>query len=181
MNAEVAAETQWNALTAIIQAETAPGKRLEGVNYVGQAFPLWTQQPPSIGVQQKHVGFTMNASNRRLMTVEYWIILGMQSTDQTAQENMGSEDPTTITRSNVEDAMNILRPFAMALLAILFDGANYILKPPGGVDGTANVMIPTSLDYDWEIGPGQAPENWAYARITLSTEAYVNVPGAQQP
>jgi hypothetical protein len=174
MDADVAADLQWKALEAIINAETASGKRLDGIKYVGSAYTLWTRTPPAIGVQLKSTSFEPYASNRRLMTTSFWIIVAAQSTDESATARFGDGDPDKTVESNVEDAMDALRPFIAdgtgnGLMAVLYDGANYTLS------NTAMQSFFTALDYDWESGPGKPPENWAYARIIHTAKQLVNV------
>jgi hypothetical protein len=165
--AGVTAKGQWDYLITTLRAETGAGRRLVGVNYVGKAYQLWTENPPAIGVQLKRTIKDRLSTGRRLMRSLFWIIIGVQSTPTSAAANMGANAPP-----NLEDAMKILEPYVgdasgNGIIPILDDQANYNLG------GYAMTTLSGDVEYDWEIKPGKAPQIWAYAHITFTAEAEV--------
>lgn len=160
---------QWDALVAEIEAEVGPSKRLDGIQYVGKAYTLWTKKSPAIGVQLRDFNLGPVANMQRKLISIFNIVMGMQSTDESAAASMGENTP-----ANGEDAMNRLRQLVIpgdgnGLLAVLNDGANYTLA------GSAYKAIVSSGGFDWEIGPGAGAQIWAYAAITVTAEALVTI------
>ena len=165
--AAITAKGQWDYLITTLRAETAAGHRLVGVNYVGKAFQLWNENPPAIGVQLKRCTKTRLATSRRLMTSTFWIVIGVQSTAASAAAHMGANTPP-----NLEDAMAILEPFVgdasgNGIIPILDDQTNY------NMGGYAMTTLSGDVEYDWDIKPGNAPQIWAYAQISLTAQAEV--------
>lgn len=167
--ADATVKGQWDYLVTTLRQEILPGKRLSTVKYVGAAYDLWYPDSPSIGVQLYQSTWVEGPSMQRTMSSEFWILLGMQSTDDSAGANISENAP-----ANLEDAMNQLREIVVpangqGLMAVLTDLNNYALG------GFANKSMPAMLKYMWTVSPGANPQIWAYAHIVFTAKAFVTL------
>lgn len=165
---------QWDYLVSALNSETQSPGRLQGITYVGKSYQLWTQDPPALGVQFKKFTEEPYATSRHLVKTYFDIILAVKSTDATASVRFGANTP-----ANLDDAMEILQPYVSDGSG---NGLSPVLRDPqyrtlGTTNGQPNAARSQILDitYEWEIGPGEAPEIWAYALITFMAEQYVAI------
>jgi len=186
-------DAQWTYLVAALKSEaglgsppsgTTSGNRLTGIQYVGAGYHLWTESNPSIGVQLKECreyngdAFGLrSATSRHVFVSTFDIIIGVQSTDATASSRFGAN-----IKANAEDAMFLLRPYisgpsgspGSGISAVLRDPQYRLLGSTNGQNNCARSQI-TGIDYEWEIGPGENAQMWAYGLITLQAGALVQI------
>ncbi len=183
---------QWTYLMQVFQAEagmtgasgppgTTPGTRLTGIKYVGKAYALWTEQLPTIGVQLRSVKQTAGPSRRRWVQTTYDIIVGTQSTDESATARNGSN-----TKANLEDAMAQLVPFVNdgagnGIEPVLMDPQYRLLGSTTINDIEQNNAQDSWVDevnFEWDSTGGESGTNaqiFAYGIVTFSAKQYIAI------
>ena len=160
-------KAQWDYLVTLLNNEKAT--RLSGIQYIGKAYQLWSEVVPSIGVQLKKFTENEYATTRHKVVTTFDIILAVKSTDASAVERFGANTP-----ANLEDAMAILQPYVSDGSG---NGLSPVLRDPQyrTLNGNAVRSQISDISYEWEIGPGEAPQIWAYALVTFMAEQIVAI------
>ncbi len=156
----------WASLVTTLQAELAPGKRLSGVQRVGNSIHLWTGKSPAIGVQLLHQpeedAAGRGGQGKHHVELKFKIVAGAASLGTDAR------------KANLDDANT-------ALQAIVADGAGNGLGPvlrgmtdTGPPAGSYRTKV-NDVNWSWMIEDGEGVPVWAYAVVDFSVFTMVRI------
>lgn len=156
----------WASLVATLQAEMAPGKRLSGVQKIGNSIHLWSGKSPAIGVQLLHQPEEGVAGEggmgKHRIELKFQIVAGAASVGTDAR------------KANLDDANT-------ALQAVIADGAGNGLGPvlrgmtdTGPPAGAYRTQV-KDVRWTWMIEDGEGVPVWAYAVVDFSVWTMVRI------
>jgi hypothetical protein len=174
MSADEQSRTMWNALMAILQAEMTPTGRLSTVQDLRRGAQLWRQVSPAIGVQ--HLGYKSmpNASHRRLVNVEFLIVVGAASVS--TMDNTQSP-PVMTKKANLDDANALLDPILSdgsgnGVGPVLNDAADNGLLYNGAKLANRSHVTMLSRTWDENVGDDNVERVWSFASYHYVAETF---------